>query len=162
MSAVRPMMKDWFLVSTLAGMIGSLAKDVLRSLFVRLGVLKFTYWHLAAMFFLPPSDVNTGAGWFTGIASDLALGGIHGVAIYGVLHFSGFELWHYKGLTSGIVSWFLLPGLLLKAFADAEVFDPAFRVISFIDHGLFGLTAAYLIRRWHRPGRGRALEPGGA
>ena len=133
-------------------MVGALVKDIPDFALRFLGVLRNTYWEMAASVLLTPELSRTPGGLLVGAVVDVILGGTLGVIILAVFFIFGRDLWGYKGLVSGNIIWFLGPGLILSTMAVLKPFSIAFRVSSLFDHALFGLTTAYIIWRWSKQG----------
>lgn len=142
--------KDGILISTVAGMIAALAKDVPNYILVRLGVIKLSYWLLAASTFVERHRANEFLSLSVGAIADIILGGSLGLSILVIFCLFGRDLWWYKGLVAGNIIWLLGAGLAVNNFARIVPVDPVFRLTSLLDHQLFGLVAAYLIWRWSK------------
>ncbi|MGE5604186.1 MAG: hypothetical protein ACM3YE_00660 [Bacteroidota bacterium] len=145
------MIKDRILVGSLAGMIGSLFKDMPNFFFYKLGLVKYLYAHLAASAHLDEAGIYTPLGLIIGFLADTITGGAIGVATILFLDKYGTRYWWYKGCIIANTIWLFGLGVVLNL--NAVTFaprDPAFRFTSFFDHILFGLVTVYLIYKWDR------------
>lgn len=132
-------------------MAAALLKDIPNYLFCRLGVIDLSYWRLAASTFVLPRDAGRPLSLALGGMADIILGGVLGVIVLLIFIWFGSDAWWYKGLIAGNTIWLFGAGLAVNAFARLVPLDPMFRLISLLDHQIFGLSAAYLISRWYRP-----------
>ncbi|MFA5820401.1 MAG: hypothetical protein WC854_14140 [Bacteroidales bacterium] len=147
------MLKDRILAGTIAGMIAALAKDVPNLILWKLGIVKYSYFTIAASSLLRPQDTTSILGWVLGIIVDIITGGTLGIVIIFLFKLTGRDYWWYKGLIAGNLIWLLGLGILINiGFARIIPIDPIFRITSLFEHQVFGLTAAYLIFTWYPTG----------
>lgn len=145
------MIKDRILVGSLAGMIGSLFKDMANLFFYKLGFINCLYIHLAAAAHLDEAAIFTPLGLIIGFLADTITGGAIGVAIVLFLDRYGFDYWWYKGCIIANIIWLFGLGVVLNLNVVTFVpRDPVFRFTSLFDHILFGLITVYLIYKWDR------------
>ena len=147
--AVRQM--DGVLIGTMAGMIASVIKSISNLAFYHFGLVKITYLQMAASVFVSPHEVNVPFGVTIGVAADLIFGGALGLTILIIFRVFGRDLWWYKGIVAGNVIWIFASGLAVNTFARLVPLDPLFRLISLLEHQVYGLSAAFLIWRWTKP-----------
>lgn len=145
------MIKDRILVGSLAGMIGSLFKNMPNFFFYKLGFVKFLYVHLAAAAHLDEAAIFTPLGLIIGFLTDTITGGAIGVAIILFLDRYGFDYWWYKGCIIANIIWLFGLGVVLNLKVVTFIpRDPVFRFASLFDHILFSLITVYLIYKWDR------------
>lgn len=129
-------------------MIATIAKDLPNFILFRLGMVKITYWQMAASTFLPVHDTSTSAGLIIGAAADIILGGGLGMIIVLIFQKFGFDLWWYKGICAGNIIWLFASGIGVNLFTRLVPLDPFFRVSSLVEHQIYGLVAAFFIQHW--------------
>lgn len=145
------MIKDRILIGSVAGMIGSLFKDLPNFILYKLGVVKYLYAHLAASAHLHEADVYSPIGILIGFLGDTMTGGAIGVVTILFLDKFGLDYWWYKGCIIGNTVWLFGLGVILNlGTVNLVPGDPIFRFTSIFDHLLFGLTIVYLIYKWDR------------
>ncbi|HEX7713010.1 MAG TPA: hypothetical protein VF531_03230 [Bacillota bacterium] len=145
------MVKDKVVISSIAGIIASLFKDLPNFILYKLGVVHYLYAHLAASAHLLPDGVYFPLGWIIGFLGDTVTGGAIGVVTILFLDCFGTDYWWYKGLTIGLTIWLFGLGVILNLGTVHLVpFDPVFRLTSIFDHIIFGEVTVYIIYRWQK------------
>lgn len=144
------MLKDRILAGTIAGMIATLIKDIPNLILWKLGVVEYTYFHLGSAALVSPQNAGTSIGLVIGIVVDIITGGTLGLLVIYLFNFTGRDYWWYKGLVIGNVIWLFGLGLAIN-FGVSRIVpnEPIFRLISLVEHQIFGLVGAYLIIRWY-------------
>lgn len=145
------MTKDRVVIGSIAGIIGSLCKDLPNFILYKMGVVKFLYAHLAASAQIDQREVYSAAGWMMGFLADMITGGAIGVVAIRFLDRFGSDYWWFKGCIIGNTIWLFGLGVILNLGAVNLIpNDPVFRFTSLFDHLLFGLVMVYLIHKWDR------------
>ncbi|GAW91348.1 hypothetical protein [Calderihabitans maritimus] len=143
-------MKDTFLVGSLAGIIGTLAMDLLSVVATLLKIPHSTAIGVAADIFLVRQLLGTPAAWLIGIAGHLVIGMVGGIFTAYLLRYTGRDYAIFKGI---LLAWiigmgtvgFVMPLLKISPQIQREAFTNLFAVVSLAVYG--GITA-YLIARF--------------
>lgn len=153
------MVKDRIFIGSMAGTIGTLFKDIPNFIFYKLGIVQCTYANLAASAHLDPGQIHTPIGYIIGITGDMVTGGVLGILLILFLDWSGPDFWWFKGLIIGNGLWLFALGVILNLgtvhFVPA---DPVFRLMSILDHWLYGLATVYIIHQWTKVKGGSTLK----
>jgi hypothetical protein len=143
------LIKDKVVISSMAGMIGTLCKDLPNFILYKLGIIHYVYAQLAASAHLEPKNICSLLGYIIGFLADITTGGAIGVATIIFLNRFGLEYWWYKGLTIGITVWLFGLGVILNlGTVHLLPLEPLFRLTSLVDHAIFGVVTVYLIYKW--------------
>ena len=145
------MVKDKVLISSAAGIIGTLCKDLPNFILYKLGIIHCLYAQLAASAHLKPENIYSPLGYIIGFLADLTTGGAIGVAAILFLEHFGLEYWWYKGITIGITVWLFGLGVILNlGTIHLNSGEPLFRFMSLFDHLIFGIVTFYFIDKWQK------------
>ena len=145
------MIKDKVVISSIAGIIGTLCKDLPNFILYKLGVVHYLYAQLAASAHLTPENINSPLGYIIGFLGDITTGGAIGVVIILFLELFQMDYWWYKGLILGITVWLFGLGVILNLGTVHLIpVDPLFRFTSLFDHLIFGVVTVYIICKWQK------------
>lgn len=143
------MLKDSFVSGTIAGMIATIIKATPNFLLWKFGIVKYLYLHIAASAIISPPDIDTFLGITLGFISDVLTGGAFGLLIVVTFKLTSDDAWWYKGMIIGSILWLFALGVIINLGATTIIpVQPIFRLTSWIDHLIFGITASYLITIW--------------
>jgi hypothetical protein len=145
------LVKDKIVISSVAGMIASIFKNLPNFILYKLGIVHYIYVHLAASAHLEPDGIYIPLGYIIGSLADITTGGAIGVVTLLFLDRFGMNYWWYKGLIIGITVWLFGLGVILNLGTVHLVpCDPVFRFTSLFDHLVFGEVLVYIIYQWQK------------
>ncbi|HBE76311.1 MAG TPA: hypothetical protein DDW65_00790 [Firmicutes bacterium] len=145
------MIKDKIVISSVAGILGTLCKDLPNYIYYKLGIIHYLYAQLAASAHLEPKNICSPLGYIIGFLADIATGGAIGIAAILFLDRFGIEYWWYKGLAIGITVWLFGLGVILNlGTVHLPSCEPLFRLTSLFDHLIFGVVVVYIIGKWQK------------
>ena len=73
------MKQDPVISGSIAGVVGTIAKEIIDFILVAIGFSKYTYWSIAASIFILPKDVNKLGGWILGALADIIASAVLGI-----------------------------------------------------------------------------------
>lgn len=145
------MIKDKIVIGSMAGMIGTLFKDLPNFILYKLGVAPYLYANIAASAHLVPADLYSPLGYIIGFLADIITGGAIGVVTILFLDRFGMDYWWYKGLIIGNTVWLFGLGVTLNLGAVHLIpTDPVFGFTSLFDHIIYGLVTVYILFKWRK------------
>lgn len=145
------MIKDRILAGSIAGIIGSLFKDLSNFILYKMRVVEHLYAHLAASAHLNEAGIYSPMGYIIGFVADMITGGAIGVVTILFLDRFGSDYWWYKGCIIGNTVWLFGLGVILNlGTVNLVPREPIFRLTSLFDHLIFGLAMVYLIYKWEQ------------
>jgi len=141
--------RDEVLVGAAAGLLGTIAKELLQLAFGALGWSKHQYWHIAASVFVLPGEVAKPGGLILGALGDMITGALLGAVLVLATRVIGRRYLLLKGLGFSWLVWIGLFGLIgnLHVIRITPV-DIGTGLSTFLSHSLFGLVTAWLARTW--------------
>ncbi len=136
-------LKDPIALGIVAGLAGSVAKEITDRISVGLGLSRPSYLRMAAGVYLKNADVRTKMGESIGILADMALGAGFGVGLVYVLKFTGKDHSFIKGVGYSHGVWTLFMGGTNKlTVSKAMPQKPASILSKYISHTAYGLAAS--------------------
>ncbi|MDK2824083.1 MAG: hypothetical protein PWQ67_1924 [Clostridia bacterium] len=146
---MKKLLKDSIISGTVAGIIATVIKAIPNFILWKFGVVKYLYLHIAASAIIFPQEISTPLGITLGIIADLLTGGTFGLLIIITFKLTNNDAWWYKGLIIGSIIWLFALGIAINLGAARIVpVQSIFRITSWIDHLIYGVTASYLITKW--------------
>lgn len=143
------MKQDPIIFGGIAGIIGTIAKEILDFIFVAIGFSKYSYWNIAASLFILPKDVNRSGGWILGALTDIIASAVFGVILLYVIKFTGRKYLYIKGIGFGWFIWVLFFGVVINLHVvRITPTDIGTSLSSFFEHLIFGLTTAWGIHKF--------------
>lgn len=143
------MKQDPIIFGGMAGIAGTIAKEVLDFLSVAVGFSKHTYWHVAASIFVLPKDVTKVGGLVIGALADMVTGAFFGVLLLYLIKFTKKDYLYLKGLGFGWFIWLVSFGLVVNLHVvRITPIDIGSSLSAFIEHSVFGLTTAWFIGKY--------------
>jgi hypothetical protein len=143
------MKQDPIIFGGMAGVAGTIAKEAADFLSVAVGFSQETYWHVAASIFVLPKDTMKPGGWFLGAVADMVTGAFLGILLLYLIKFSGKNYLYLKGLGFSWLIWLVLFGLVVNLhIVRISPTDIGTSLSAFIEHSVFGLTAAWFIGKY--------------
>ena len=161
-----------------------IVRDVFNLLVVQLGFGKTYIWNIASDIFNHGPEVYSPMGHVVGFLADFVIGGMIGVAIGLVIHWTGTRFCLLKGLGVGLAIWVFFFGVLQHNLPGTTPTAPKDALSNFsasIGHGILGIVTAWTIlkltentgiekeenrrpeivlTRWFQPGKKRRRRPG--
>ncbi len=143
------MKSDPVICGALAGIIGTLAKEIVDFLSVTIGWSKYLYWNLAASVFVLPKDVHQPGALIIGGLADIIVGSFWGIVLFYIIKFSGRSYSYIKGLGIGWLIWLSLFGAVVNLHVvRITPTDIGTTLSAFVEHSAFGLTATWFINQF--------------
>ncbi len=150
------MFKDDFTAWFVAGMIGSVVKDLYGLLAVVSRFATFHIIHIAADIFLKPRHIQLFTGYLVGIIIDLSVGGLFGILSGLILRYFSSRNFLLKGFVIGFTIWISIFGLILHTLPqvfEIQVNQPN-EVLNFLlVHVVYGITTVYAIIKFRAVNR---------
>lgn len=143
------MKQDPIIYGGIAGIIGTIAKEAVDFISVAVGFSKHTYWHVAASIFVHPQEVTKVGGVVLGALADMIIGAFFGVLLLYFIKFTKKDYLYIKGLGFSWLIWLFLFGMVVNLhIVRITPADIGTSLSAFIEHSLFGLTAAWFIGKY--------------
>lgn len=143
-------MKDSILVGTISGIIATLVKAISNLIFYKLNIARYLYYQIAASALILPEDINTPLGFLLGVLADIFTGGSLGVLFIVLINKTNKDYWFYKSIVFGVLVWLFGLGVILNLNTVRIIpVDPVFRLLSLIDHIIFGFVTGFLIIKYY-------------
>ncbi len=143
------MKQDSIVSGAISGLIGTIAKEIIDFISVAVGFSKETYWHVAASIFVKPAEAATPVGQALGALADLITGAFFGVLLLYLIKFTGKDYLYIKGLGLGWLIWLAVFGIVINLqVVRITPTDLGTSLSAFIEHSVFGLTAAWFIGKY--------------
>lgn len=139
--------KDRLLLGIVSGLIGAIPGRLLNTAEYRKGLVDMKYGQMAANLFTNKALINTPHGKILGSLANELLTTTTGTAITYVLSATGRDHRTLKGMSVGILYWFLLNGLGTKLTATTNKSKPISHIYGLFDHLLFGAITAEIATR---------------
>ncbi len=147
----KTIFNDRIMTGTLIGLISNIPKQILDFILYKNGFSQFFCWHVTGGTLISEKWLDTVNGVVIGAAMDFLFAGFLGVLMVYFLYVFGQEKYLFiKGVLFSILIWALLCMMVidLRVSMYATLTDPWHAYHSFLDHGLWGVTAAYLIVKY--------------
>ena len=140
------MKPDPIICGGFAGILGTIAKEIIDLVDFSIGWSKILYWHLAASVFVLPRDVNKFGALIIGALGDMITGAFFGIVLLYLIKFTGKNYYYLKGLGLGWIVWLTLFGV----FVDFHIVritptDIGTSLCAFGEHSVYGLVVAWSI-----------------
>ncbi len=141
--------QDPIIFGGMAGIVGTVAKEAADFVSVTVGFSKHLYWHVAASIFVQPEEVTKVGGWILGALADMITGAIFGVILLYFIKLAKKDYLYLKGLGFGWFIWLSLFGFVINLHVvRITPTDLGSSLSAFIEHSIFGLTAAWFIGKY--------------
>lgn len=143
------MKPDTIIYGGLAGVVGTIIKEIFDFVSFGLGWSKHLYWHIAASIFVLPKDIYKPGALFLGLFADLVISAFFGVALIYLIKRTGEKYLYMKGLGFGWFIWLLLFGAIINLhIVRITPTDIGTSLSALLEHSIFGLTMAWFIGRY--------------
>lgn len=139
-----------FKIWVISGIGGVIIRDSYSFFAKQIGLANFFIWNVAADIFIKASELKSFWGNILGIATDLIIGGMIGVAFGLFLNFTGNKDYLLKGVGAGLFTWLFFFGLVfhnLPQTATAAPKDALSSLSAIVGHTIFGLSMAFIYGR---------------
>ena len=148
------MRQDSVVMGALAGLAGNLAKEFIVWPMYFLGWVHYPFVFLAASFFVDRSSIRNPLALAKGFITDYAIAAILGIALLYLLRRTGKDYALFKGLLLGLFVHIGLYGLVMALRATRiTILTPLPNLLLVIPHVVFGMVAAWVLKRWWMPQR---------
>ncbi|TCL64260.1 hypothetical protein EDC14_101966 [Hydrogenispora ethanolica] len=148
------MFKDEFTAWFIAGMIGSVMKDLYGLFAVLSRFATFHIIHIAADIFLKKPHIQIFLGYLIGMIIDLSVGGIFGILSGLTLRCFGNRHYLLKGFVIGFTIWLGIFGIIMHTLPqifELQVNRPN-EVLNFLlVHVVYGMVTSYCIIKFTWP-----------
>ncbi len=146
--------KDPLVLGATVGIVANLVKFVGNEFNRKiLKISNVTYPEIAAGLFMAQKERKKPVGLFVGALADFAIGAMMGVPMVYILRYTGRDHATLKGLGFGNLAWVSLYGAVGRMFGIKGLFplNASTNLSAFINHGLYGITAALLTSKLGDP-----------
>lgn len=144
------MTKNVFLIGTVAGIIGNLAKEIMAWIFYLLGLVEYAFCHFCAGVFISPHQLREPLSVLIGMFMDYTVASFFGLICYYIYLMTGGGYHLLRGFGFGGLMFLVCYGVLSSLFS-VVVHEPPLTVFFYlIPNLLYGLTMMAFIR-WYAP-----------
>ena len=145
---VRPL-KDTIAFGVLAGIIANIPKTILAWAFHFAGVLRYTFAHIAAGYFVGAEMLDNPIALATGFVADYTLAAVLGIILYLIIQKTGTDYAILKGIVLGSFMYLIFYGALMALdITRASLLTPLPNLLLFFPHVIFGASAGWIIKRY--------------
>ncbi len=145
------MIKDTMIVGTFAGLIGNIPKTVIAWIFHFSGVLRYTFVHIAAGYFVPVQFIDNPVSLVIGFIADYTIAAVLGVVMYLTLKKFGTDYAVLKGLAFGAFLYLIFYGAFMALdITRASLLTPLPNLLLLFPHMIFGGTTCWLLKRYSK------------
>lgn len=143
------MKQDPIIYGGIAGIIGTIAKELVDFISVAVGFSKHTYWHVAASIFVEPKEVTKVGALVVGALADLITGAFFGILLLFFVRYTKKDYLYLKGLGFGWFIWLFLFGIAINLeIVHIIPMGIGTSLSAFIEHSIFGLTTVWFIGKY--------------
>ncbi|MCL6590138.1 MAG: hypothetical protein K6U80_09320 [Firmicutes bacterium] len=143
------MTKDTVLFGALSGIIGNIPKMIIGWIFHFLGLLRYTFEHIAAGYFVSLKYIDKPISLLIGFISDYILAGFFGVIMYIIIQQYGKDFAVLKGVLFGGVTYFLFYGAFMALdMTRASLLTPLPNLLLLFPHIIYGGFTGWIIKKF--------------
>lgn len=143
------MTKDTIIFGAIAGILGNIPKTILAWIFHYFGLLKYTFAHIAAGYFVPAKFLDNHISLLTGFIADYTTAALFGFIMYLMLRKFGTDYAEFKGIGFGAVLYLIFYGAFMALdITRASLITPLPNLILFFPHILYGAVTCWIIKHY--------------
>lgn len=143
------MVKDTIIAGAVAGLIGNIPKTVIAWIFHFAGVLRYTFIHIAAGYFVPARFIDNPVSLTMGFIADYTTAAFFGFLMHLMLKKYGTDYAVLKGVGCGALLYLLFYGAFMALdITRASLLTPLPNLLLFFPHIIYGGTTCWLLKRY--------------
>jgi len=141
--------KDTIISGMIAGLIGNLPKDIIAWSFHFAGVLRYTFTHIAAGYFVPAQFIDNPVSLATGFIADYTTAAFFGFLMHLMLKRFGTDYAVIKGIGCGAFLYLIFYGAFMALdITRASLLTPLPNLLLIFPHMVYGGTTCWLLKRY--------------
>lgn len=144
------MTKNFYIVGTLAGLIGNALKMIMTWSFYWLGFFDYAFCHLCAGMVISPTRVREPLSVFIGVLLDFTVASLFSLFAYYIYLKTGGGYHLLRGASFGVLTFLVCYGVFCPLFSVATSKTPQTAFFYLLPNLLYGLSVMAFIRR-HAP-----------
>lgn len=143
------MTKDTIILGTIAGLIGNIPKTIIDWTMHSLGLVRYTFAHIAAGYFVSIKYIDNPVSLATGFISDFIMAGFLGSLFLIILRISGKDYPVTKGILFSAILYVILYGLgMALNLTRVTLATPLPNLLLLLPHLVFGATMGFFLKRY--------------
>jgi hypothetical protein len=144
------MIRDRIALGVVAGLLATIPSLIVNIISVNLGFARWYSHQIGGSIYLHPGLTDSPQGVILGLLVWIIPAMILGVITSYVIKVTGEDFWWLKGIAVTLTCMYLIIYGFLYSLGGARIvpFDFATNVSIYIENVIYGLTLAYLIKRW--------------
>ncbi len=143
------MIKDTIIVGAVAGLIGNIPKTIIAWILHLMGVLRYTFIHIAAGYFVSAQYIDNPVSLIMGFIADYTSAAVLGFVMYLMLKKFGTDYAVLKGLGCGAFLYLIFYGAFMALdITRANLLTPLPNLLLLFPHMVFGGTTCWLLKRY--------------
>ncbi|MFZ7102230.1 MAG: hypothetical protein ACOWWO_06130 [Peptococcaceae bacterium] len=141
--------RDTVMLGALAGLLGNIPKTIIAWIFHYLGLLRYTFIHIAAGYYVPIEFIDNPVSLLIGFISDYTIAAFFGVIMYLMLQKFGTDYAIVKGLGFGAVLYLIFYGAFMALdITRATLLTPLPNLLLFFPHIIYGGITCQIIKSY--------------
>lgn len=144
------MIRDRIALGVVAGLLATIPSLIVNIISVNLGFARWYSHQIGGSIYLHPGLTDSPQGVILGLLVWIIPAMILGVITSYVIKVTGEDFWWLKGIAVTLTCMYLIIYGFLYSLGGARIvpFDFATNISIYIENVIYGLTLAYLIKRW--------------
>ena len=143
------MTKDTIILGALAGLLANIPKTIIAWVFHSFGLLRYTFIHIAAGYFVPAEFIDNPISLLTGFIADYTAAAFFGVIMLLIIKKSGTDYAKLKGLGIGAFLYIIFYGAFMALdITRASLLTPLPNLLLFFPHLVYGAATCWIIKKY--------------
>jgi hypothetical protein len=143
------MTKDTIILGALAGLLANIPKTIIAWIFHSFGLLRYTFIHIAAGYFVPAEFIDNPVSLLTGFIADFTTAAFLGVIMLLIIRWSGTDYAELKGLGMGAFLYIIFYGAFMALdITRASLLTPLPNLLLFFPHIIYGAATCWIIKKY--------------
>lgn len=140
---------DTIIFGAIAGLLGNVPKTIIAWILHYFGLLRYTFIHIAAGYFVDKKFIDNPVSLLTGFIADYTNAAFFGVIMYYLLQKTGVDYAELKGLGFGAFLYLIFYGAFMALnITRASLLTPLPNLLLFFPHIIYGLLTCWIIKKY--------------